>query len=145
MVGGLRASPEVYQAAREVGGEIAAAGAILVSGGLGGVMEAASRGAKERGGVVVGILPGFSSSDANAYVDIPIVTGLGDGRNMLIVQTAQALIALPGEFGTLSEIALALKVGKPVVSLGSWEISADIIIAKTPKEAVETAMKAIKK
>jgi len=141
----LRASPEVYQAAREVGGEIAAAGAILVSGGLGGVMEAASRGAKERGGVVVGILPGFSSSDANAYVDIPIVTGLGDGRNMLIVQTAQALIALPGEFGTLSEIALALKVGKPVVSLGSWEISADIIIAKTPKEAVETAMKAIKK
>ena len=141
----MRASPEVYQAAREVGGEIAAAGAILVSGGLGGVMEAASRGAKERGGVVVGILPGFSSSDANAYVDIPIVTGLGDGRNMLIVQTAQALIALPGEFGTLSEIALALKVGKPVVSLGSWEISADIIIAKTPKEAVETAMKAIKK
>ncbi len=141
----MRASPEVYQAAREVGGEIAAAGAILVSGGLGGVMEAASRGAKERGGVVVGILPGFSSNDANAYVDIPIVTGLGDGRNMLIVQTAQALIALPGEFGTLSEIALALKVGKPVVSLGSWEISADIIIAKTPKEAVETAMKAIKK
>ena len=139
----MRASPEVYQAAREVGGEIAAAGAILVSGGLGGVMEAASRGAKERGGVVVGILPGFSPSDANPYLDIPIVTGLGDGRNMLIVQTAQALIALPGEYGTLSEIAFALKVGKPVVSLGSWEISADIIKAKTPKEAVGTALRKI--
>ena len=93
--------------------------------------------------MVIGILPGFSRQDANPYVDIPIVTGLGDGRNMLIVQTAQAIIALPGKYGTLSEIALALKIGRPVVSLGSWEISSDILKAQTPREAVEKAMKMI--
>lgn len=145
VVGGSTASPEVYQTAREVGGEIAAAGAILVTGGLGGVMEAASQGAKEKGGTVIGILPGFSRKDANPYVDIPIVTGLGDGRNMVIVQTARAVIAFPGEYGTLSEIALALKIGRPVVSLGSWEISPDIVQAKTAKEAVEAALGSIKK
>ncbi|MCI0406701.1 MAG: LOG family protein, partial [candidate division Zixibacteria bacterium] len=106
-------------------------------------MEAASRGVKEKGGTVIGILPGFSRQDANPYVDIPIVTGLGDGRNILIVQTAQAIIALPGEYGTLSEIALALKIGRPVVSLGSWEISPHIIRVKTAKAAVEKALKAI--
>ena len=106
-------------------------------------MEAASQGAKEKGGTVIGILPGFSRQDANPYVDISIVTGLGDGRNMLIVQTAQTLIALPGKYGTLSEIALALKIGRPVVSVGSWEISPDIIKAPTAKEAVKKAMKMI--
>ncbi|MCI0329929.1 MAG: TIGR00725 family protein [candidate division Zixibacteria bacterium] len=145
VVGGSTVPAEVYRTAREVGQEIALAEAIVVTGGLGGVMEAAAKGAKEKGGTVVGILPGFSKSEANPYVDIPIVTGLGDGRNALIVQTAQALIALPGEYGTLSEIALALKIGKPVVSLGGWEISADIIKAKSPKEAVATALKAIGK
>jgi len=145
VVGGSTASPEVYAAAREVGQEVASAGAVLITGGLGGVMEAASQGAKEKGGTVVGILPGFSRKDANPYVDIPIVTGLGDGRNMLIVQTAQAVIALPGEYGTLSEIAFALKIGRPVVSLGSWKVSADIIQAKTAKEAVREVMKRIGK
>ena len=142
-MGGSTVSTEVYQTAREVGQTIAEAGAMLVNGGLGGVLEAASQGAKEAGGTVIGILPGFSRQDANPYVDIPIVTGLGDGRNMLIVQTAQALIALPGEYGTLSEIALALKIGRPVVSVGSWEISPDILKAQTPREAVEKAMKMI--
>ena len=143
MVGGSTVSTEVYQTAREVGRSVAEAGALLITGGLGGVMEAASQGAKEKGGMVIGILPGFSRQDANPYVDIPIVTGLGDGRNMLIVQTAQAIIALPGKYGTLSEIALALKIGRPVVSLGSWEISSDILKAQTPREAVEKAMKMI--
>ncbi|HEU4437575.1 MAG TPA: TIGR00725 family protein [candidate division Zixibacteria bacterium] len=143
VVGGSTVSTEVYQTAREVGRSVAESGALLVTGGLGGVMEAASQGAKEKGGTVIGILPGFSRQDVNPYVDIPIVTGLGDGRNMLIVQTAQALIALPGEYGTLSEIALALKIGRPVVSLGSWEISPDILKAQTPREAVEKAMKMI--
>ena len=142
-MGGSTASAEVYETAREVGAEIAAAGAVLVTGGLGGVMEAASQGAKEKGGMVIGILPGFSRKDANPYVDIPIVTGLGDGRNMLIVQTAQAVIALPGEYGTLSEIALALKIGRPVVSLGNWDVSPDIIKAKTAKETVKKALEAI--
>ncbi len=145
VVGGSTASAEVYEAACEVGRAIAAAGAILVTGGLGGVMEAASQGAREKGGTVIGILPGFSRKDANPYVDISIVTGLGDGRNMLIVQTAQAVIALPGEYGTLSEIALALKIGRPVVSLGSWEVSIDIVKAKTAKEAVAAALKRIEK
>lgn len=145
VVGGSTATPEVCQAARKVGEAIASAGAILVTGGLGGVMEAASQGAKEKGGTVIGILPGFSRKDANPYVDIPIITGLGDGRNMLIVQTAQAVIAFPGEYGTLSEIALALKIGRPVVSLGSWEVSPDIVKAKTAKEAVEAAVGSIKK
>ncbi len=116
----------------------------MVTGGLGGVMEAASQGAKEKGGTVIGILPGTEREEANRYVDIPIVTGMGDGRNLLIVQTAQAVIALPGEYGTLSEIALALKVGRPVISLGSWEVSADVIKAKTPEEAVRLALKSIK-
>ncbi len=141
--GGSAVSPEVYQTARQVGGEVASAGAILVTGGLGGVMEAASQGAKEKGGTVIGILPGTERRDANPYVDIPIVTGLGDGRNLLIVQTAEAVIALPGEYGTLSEIALALKIGRPVVSLGSWEVSKDIIKAQTAKEAVKLALKKI--
>jgi uncharacterized protein (TIGR00725 family) len=144
VVGGSTASTEVYQTAREVGRLIAEAGAVLVTGGLGGVMEAASQGAKEKGGTVIGLLPGFSRRDANPFVDIPIVTGLGDGRNMLIVQTAQAVIVLPGEYGTLSEIALALKIGRPVVNLGSWDISPDLIKAQTAKEAVEKALKSIR-
>ncbi|HXF49254.1 MAG TPA: TIGR00725 family protein [Verrucomicrobiae bacterium] len=143
VVGGSTVSAEVYQTAREVGRCIAEAGAMLVTGGLGGVMEAASQGAKEAGGTVIGILPGFSRKEANPFVDIPIVTDLGDGRNILIVQTAQAVIALPGEYGTLSEIALALKIGRPVISLRSWEISPDIIKAQTAKEAVEKAMNRI--
>jgi len=145
VVGGFSVSPETYEKARRVGHEIAAAGVVLVTGGLGGVMEAASQGAKEKGGVVIGILPGIDRREANRYVDIPVVTGMGDGRNLLIVQTAQAVIALPGEYGTLSEIALALKVGRPVISLGSWEVSADVIKAKTPEEAVRLALKAIEK
>jgi uncharacterized protein (TIGR00725 family) len=140
VVGGSIVSAEVYQTAREVGRHIAEAGAMLVTGGLGGVMEAASQGAKEAGGTVIGILPGFSRQEANPYVDVPIVTGLGDGRNILIVQTAQAVIALPGEYGTLSEIALALKIGRPVISLRSWEISPDIIKVQTAKEAVERGL-----
>jgi uncharacterized protein (TIGR00725 family) len=143
VVGGSAVSAEAYQTAREVGQAVATAGALLVTGGLGGVMEAASQGAKEKGGTVIGILPGFSRKDANPHVDIPIVTGLGDGRNMLIVQTAQAVIALPGEYGTLSEIALALKIGRLVVSLGGWNVSSDIVQAKTAREAVAAAMKAI--
>ena len=143
VVGGSTFFSEVYTIACEVGREIASVGAVLLTGGLYGVMEAASKGAKEKGGMVIGILPGFSRADANPYVDFPIITGLGDGRNMLIVQTAQAVIALPGEYGTLSEMALALKIGRSVVSLGSWEISPDIIKAQSAAEAVEKALKVI--
>jgi uncharacterized protein (TIGR00725 family) len=108
-------------AAEEVGAGIAAAGAILVCGGLGGVMEAACRGARSRGGMTVGLLPGLDRSDANGWVSVAIPTGLGELRNGLIVRSAEALIAVGGGWGTLSEIALALKAGVAVVGLGTWE------------------------
>jgi uncharacterized protein (TIGR00725 family) len=110
------------EVAEAVGRELAARGAVVVCGGLGGVMEAACRGAKESGGVTVGILPGTDRAAANAFVDVAIPTGLGEARNALVVRAADALIAVGGGYGTLSEIALALKAGKRVVGLDSWEI-----------------------
>lgn len=95
-------------------------GAILICGGLGGVMEASAKGAKEGGGVTVGVLPGSSIDQANPYIDIPIATNMGHARNTIIAQTADVLIAISGEYGTLSEIAIGLKLGKPVYGLGSW-------------------------
>jgi len=117
VIGGGHCSTEIYELAREVGEEIAKAGAILICGGLFGVMEAACRGAKEAGGTTIGILPGKIKNEANAFVDIPIVTGFNEARNVIIVRSADAVIAIDGEYGTLAEIALALKFGKPVVGL----------------------------
>jgi uncharacterized protein (TIGR00725 family) len=144
VIGGGDCSEEVYRLAEEVGERVAKAGAILVCGGLGGVMEAASKGAKKANGVTIGILPGTDKYQANSFIDFPIVTGLGEARNALVVRNSDALIALPGEFGTLSEIAFALKSGKPVVGISSWNVSDKIIQAKNPKEAVETAVKLIR-
>lgn len=129
------------QTAFAVGKEVARAGFGLVCGGLGGVMEWACKGAKEAGGVTVGILPSGRRSDANPYVDIAIVTAMGHARNVIIVQSAQVVIALPGGAGTLSEIALAMKVGTPVVALGDWEFIEGIERARTPEEAVKKAKK----
>ena len=146
VIGAGRCSREIAQIAEDVGRELGKRGLTLVCGGLGGVMEAVCRGAKETGGQTIGILPGFSRQDANPYVDIPIVTGLGEARNIIVVRTAQAVIAVDGEYGTLSEIAYALKLGIPVVGLDTWLLSrggrevGDIIAAHTPAEAVEKAM-----
>ena len=146
VIGGGRCPKEVAQIAEGVGRELGKRGLTLVCGGLGGVMEAACRGAKETGGQTIGILPGFSRRDANPYVDIPIVTGLGEARNSIVVRTAQAVIAVDGEYGTLSEIAYALKLGIPVVGLDTWQLSrgghevGDIVVAHTPAEAVEKAV-----
>ena len=118
------ASPQQTDAAEAVGRALAEAGAVVICGGLGGVMEAACRGAKEAGGTTVGILPGHDRSAANPYVDVAIATGFGEARNALVVRAADALIAVGGEYGTLSEIALAVKAGKPVVGLGSWDLDA---------------------
>jgi len=113
---------------------------------MGGVMKAACRGAKSAGGLTIGILPGTNASEANPYVDIPIVTGLRCARNVIIARTAQAVIAVGGKYGTLSEIAFTLNFGKPVVGLGTWEMhregrpSASIVRAATPQEAVERAL-----
>jgi uncharacterized protein (TIGR00725 family) len=132
-----------------VGRSLADRGAIVVTGGLGGVMEAASRGAREAGGTTVGILPGSDRSAANPYVDIAIPTGLGEARNALIARAADALIAIGGSWGTLSEIALALRAGKRVVGLRSWEVrnpdlpSERILAASGPQEAVELALEGL--
>jgi uncharacterized protein (TIGR00725 family) len=122
-----------------VGRLVAERGAVLVCGGRGGAMEAACRGAKQAGGLTVGILPGSDRSDANPYVDVALPTGLGEARNALVVRAADAVIAIGGGYGTLSEIALALKAGKPVIGLDTWEIDG-VAPADGPEAAVAAAL-----
>jgi len=143
VIGGNHPRPEFLKMAFEVGRLIARNEAVLVCGGLGGVMEEAARGAKEAGGLSIGILPGNRASDANAYIDIPIATGLGYTRNSLVAMNADALIAVDGEYGTLSEIAFGCIYGKKVVGLGTWEING-VVQARTPEEAVALALKGLK-
>jgi uncharacterized protein (TIGR00725 family) len=126
-------------AAAEVGRLVAERGAVLVCGGLGGAMEAACRGAKEAGGMTVGILPGPDRAAANPYVDIALPTGLGEARNALVVRAADAVIAVGGGYGTLSEIAFALKAGKRVIGLDTWEIEG-VSPADGPEAAVAAAL-----
>ena len=125
--------------AMEVGSLIARHGAAVVCGGLSGIMEAASRGAVQEGGTTIGILPGSDKEEANPHITFPIPTGMGVARNVLVVKTADALVALPGGPGTLSEIALALNIGKPVVDLGGWKIEGTHP-ASTALEAVLLAL-----
>jgi hypothetical protein len=149
VVGGGACSSEEAALAEAVGRHLAQAGATLICGGLGGVMAAACRGAKSAGGLTIGVLPGHSATDANPHVDVPIVTGMGEARNVIIVRTASAVIAVGGEFGTLSEIAFALKLGRPVIGLGTWELAKDgqpaqaVVRAQTAEEAVRLALGAI--
>lgn len=138
VVGAGDSSPAERHDAELVGRALAEAGAVVVCGGLGGVMESACRGAKSAGGTTLGILPGSTRHRANAYVDIAVATGLGEMRNGLVVRSADALIAIGGEFGTLSEVALALKAGKTVVGLGTWQLAKD----GRPVEAVVSAASA---
>jgi uncharacterized protein (TIGR00725 family) len=138
-VGPGDAGPEVVVAAEAVGRALAARGAVVVCGGLGGAMEAACRGAKEAGGTTVGLLPGLDRRDANPYVDVAVPTGLGEARNALVVRTADALVAVGGGYGTLSEIGLALRTGKRVVGLRTWEIDG-IEAVSSPEEAVEAVL-----
>jgi uncharacterized protein (TIGR00725 family) len=122
VVGPGDADREQVEAAEWIGRGLAQRGAVLVCGGLGGVMEAACRGAASAGGLTVGILPGLNRADANAWVQVAIATGLGELRNGLVVRAADAVIAIGGAYGTLSEVALALKAGVPVVGLDTWDI-----------------------
>lgn len=140
VIGGAECPPEVYEIAREVGSEIAKRGFSLVCGGLGGVMEAACYGAKEAGGLTIGILPTSNKSDANPYVDLVIPTGLGHARNILVVQASDALVAIDGEAGTLSEIAIALKVGKPIVGIRTWKLEGRVPLVEGGREAVAMLM-----
>lgn len=146
--GGCDHQNQMAALAEEVGRRIAEAGALLVCGGLGGVMEAACRGAANAGGSTLGILPGADRSAANPFVRIAVPTGMGHARNVLIVQTADVVIAVGGEYGTLSEIALARKVGRSVVGLHTWDLGSSpttghphVLPAATPSEAVALALR----
>ena len=145
VIGPGQCSAEIARMAEEVGREIARNGALLICGGLGGVMAAAARGAFEAGGITVGVLPGFSLEDANPSITIPIVTGLSHARNVVVVRSAHVLIAIEGGYGTLSELAIALKIEKPVVGLHTWDISSKILTAETPREAVKMALTLVKR
>jgi uncharacterized protein (TIGR00725 family) len=150
VIGGSEASHEAAEIAEEVGREIARQGAVLVCGGLGGVMEAVCKGASDAGGLTIGILPGDNRQTANPYVKIPIVTGISYARNVAVVKSSQAVIAIDGSYGTLTEIGHALQSGIPIIGLKTWSISMDgradnnIIIAKNPKEAVAKALALLK-
>jgi len=139
VVGPGEASAQELGAAEEVGRRVAQAGGYVVCGGLGGVMEAACRGASEAGGLTIGILPGPSRAAANRWVAVGVPTGLGELRNGLVVRAADVVVAVGGAYGTLSEIALALKTGVPVVGIATWPVDG-IERAKSPREAVERAL-----
>ncbi|UCH81735.1 MAG: TIGR00725 family protein [Nitrospiraceae bacterium] len=139
VIGAGSCDEQTYKTAEDVGRIVAQRGAILITGGLGGVMEAASKGANRAGGTVIGILPGFSNKEANKYVTIPVTTGLSHARNVIVVRSADAVIAVAGEYGTLSEIAIALKLGKPVVGINSWENIRGAVKADNAEDAVAKA------
>ena len=136
MASGATCSAEIYEIARH--------GFSLVCGGLGGVMEAACRGAKEAGGITIGIIPTADKRDANPYCDLIIPTGLGHARNVLVVHASDALVAVDGETGTLSEIAIALKVGKPIVGINTWELGGRIPLAQGGREASAMIMEMLR-
>ena len=146
VIGGNQCSSQETKLAETVGRELARRGAILVCGGLGGVMEAACKGASSEGGLTIGILPGENPQAANPYVQIPIATGIGYARNLAVVKSAQAVIAIGGNYGTLSEIAHALQSDIPVIGLNTWSLSRNgqpdesIVLAQNPTEAVNKAL-----
>lgn len=150
VIGGSKPDPDHQRLAEEVGAEIAKRGAAVVCGGLTGVMESVCKGARSQGGLTIGIIPSNFKEDANPYVQIPIVTGMGMGRNVMLVMTADVLIAIGGEFGTLSEIAHALNIGKTVIGLRTWKLEnahpkpiPNLVETDSPKKAVELALNAI--
>ena len=151
VIGEGEASPEIFKLAEQVGEELARAGVVVICGGLTGVMEGVCKGAKKEGGTTIAVLPGSRREEANQYVDYPIVTGIGYARNKLVVKSGQAVIAVGGSYGTLSEIAFALGYGIPIVGLQTWELihrtgrkDQKINYVTTAKEAVDLAVKLAK-
>jgi hypothetical protein len=146
VIGGSQATAEQVAAAETVGRALAQAGAVLICGGRGGVMAAACRGAKSAAGLTIGVMPGTDATGANPYVDLPIVTGIGDARNTIIIRTAHAAVAIGGSYGTLSEIAFCLSFGLPVVGLGTWHMEREghspppVHRARTAEEAAHLAL-----
>lgn len=140
VIGGAQPTKTSRQQAYRVGQLIAEKGAVLVCGGLKGTMEAAAKGAKQKGGLTIGILPGENPGDANPYIEVAVATGIGYSRNALVVMNADVLIAVGGHYGTLSEIAYALIQKKKVIGIGTWDIPG-VIPINTPEEAVDEALK----
>lgn len=143
VIGAGAADEKTSAVARELGILLARQGYTLISGGLGGVMRAASEGARQAGGHTVGLLPGLERGQANEFVEYPVVTGLGHMRNFLVVANADIVIAVEGGWGTLSELALARKIGKPVIAVGRWGTLDGVIPASDPTEAVALAGRAL--
>jgi len=140
VIGGNYCTREIAEIAYQVGKRIAQKKHILICGGLGGVMEAACRGAKDGGGLTIGVLPGKEKNEANRFIDIPIVTAMSHARNAIITRTADVLIAVDGKYGTLSEIGLALAIDKKVVGINTWDIEGIVSVG-----SVDEAMEEIEK
>ena len=143
VVGSGVATGDLYEKAREVGRLVAGRGATVVCGGLSGVMEAAARGTKEAGGVAIGILPDEDRRRQNSYLTYSVATGIGQARNLAVVCSGDVVIAVGGEYGTLSEIGLARKVGRPVVVLEGWDLGEHVTLAPSPLAAVEAAFELV--
>ncbi len=139
VIGGHQPDEEALKIAYEIGQRLAQAGAILVCGGLSGVMEAAARGAREAGGLTIGILPGTNPEEANPFIDLPLATGIGFSRNSMVVLNADSVIAIDGEYGTLSEIAFARLYNKKVVGINTWKIEG-VLPVNSASEAVDQAL-----
>lgn len=144
VVGSGDASDALYEKAREIGRLVAVRGGVVVCGGLLGVMEAAVRGATEAGGTAIGVLPDEDRGCANPYLSYSIATGMGQARNLAVVCSGDVVVAVGGEHGTLSEIGLALKLGRPVVTLESWDLDGHVTVAASPEEAVKEAFGAVR-
>jgi len=140
VIGAGECDTQIAELAEEVGARLARHGLVVLTGGRGGVMAAASRGARQAGGLTIGILPGQTYEGMNPDVDIPILTGLGEARNAVVACASEVLVAIAGEYGTLSEIALALKMGRAVIGLQTWPLMTSVIIAENPQQAVDKVL-----
>jgi len=145
VIGAGKCSKKLRDMATEVGKYIAENGGVVVCGGLGGIMEGVAKGAKEANGLTIGILPTENKEDANEFIDYVIPTGFGEARNIIVVRSADAVVAFPGKYGTLTEMAFALNVGKPVVSVNAWKLGDEIIHVENPVEAAKLAMELAEK
>lgn len=145
VIGAGKCSKKLRDMAAEIGRYVAENGGVVLCGGLGGVMEGAARGAKEAGGTTIGIIPSENKADANQFIDYVIPTGFGQARNVLVVRAADAIVALPGKYGTLSEMSFALVSGKPIVSVQAWKLGEEIQQVEDPLEAAKIAMELARK
>ena len=140
IIGAGKCSKKLRDMAAVVGAYVAEHGGVVVCGGMGGIMEGAARGAREAGGTTIGILPTDDRNDANEFIDFAIPTGFGEARNIMVVRAADAVVAFPGKYGTLTEMAFALNAHKPVISVNAWKLGDEIRQVETPEEAARLAM-----